>query len=242
METLQVELKSKGIVHGYLHADHEKRRRAVLIFPGGGYTHCSPREGKPVALAYMEKGYQAFVLDYTAGEPPQWESVWENANEAVELLFQRQGQWSIKFEELSVVGFSAGGHLAGTLAASGRLRPAAVILCYPAVTDSFIKERSPKLRGFDRIIDENTPPVFVFSTFEDYIVPVDNTICLLQALKEQEIPFEAHIFQWGHHGLSLALTSTADGDPRNIDDRTAGWFALSISWLNRLFEKAKPIE
>lgn len=163
--------------------------------------------------------------------------IWESANEAMDELYAKQEEWNVNYDELIVIGFSAGGHLAGTLGASGRRRPKALILCYPVIIESLAKLISPQLQGVDTIIDENTPPTFVFSTYEDHVVPIRNTLRVLQALHEMHIPFETHIFQWGHHGLSLAIEETADNVTQNIDQHAAHWFPLSLEWLERMFKE-----
>lgn len=240
MKKIMIQLTTGANLRGYIHDDLiPKKRRTFLIFPGGGYTYCSKREGEPIACAYEREGYQCFVLEYITNGTENWCEIWESANEAMDELYAKQEEWNVNYNELIVIGFSAGGHLAGTLGASGRRRPQALILCYPVIIESLAKLISPQLQGVDTIIDENTPPTFVFSTYEDHVVPIRNTLRLLQALHEMHIPFETHIFQWGHHGLSLAIEETADDNPQNIDKHAAHWYPLSLEWIERIFKERK---
>jgi dipeptidyl aminopeptidase/acylaminoacyl peptidase len=84
-------------------------------------------------------------------------------------------------------------------------------------------------------VTAETPPVFLFSTFEDQTVPIENSIAFMQALNAHGIPFESHIFQKGKHGLSLAKPHTSNGLKANVDADAAQWFGLSVSWLHKVF-------
>ena len=91
---------------------------AILIFPGGAYAFCSDREADPVALAFLNAGYNAFVLRYSVSQNCPVEEVYTNAfaeaQEAMDYLHQNAGDLHIDPEQIAVVGFSAGGHLAAS--------------------------------------------------------------------------------------------------------------------------------
>ena len=95
---------------------------AILIFPGGAYAFCSDREADPVALAFLNAGYNAFVLRYSVSQNCPVEEVYTNAfaeaQEAMDYLHQNAGDLHIDPEQIAVVGFSAGGHLAASAPAS----------------------------------------------------------------------------------------------------------------------------
>ena len=105
---------------------------AILIFPGGAYAFCSDREADPVALAFLNAGYNAFVLRYSVSQNCPVEEVYTNAfaeaQEAMDYLHQNAGDLHIDPEQIAVVGFSAGGHLAASVGTMGRVRPAAMLL------------------------------------------------------------------------------------------------------------------
>ena len=107
---------------------------AILIFPGGAYAFCSDREADPVALAFLNAGYNAFVLRYSVSQNCPVEEVYINAfaeaQEAMDYLHQNAGDLHIDPEQIAVVGFSAGGHLAASVGTMGRVRPAAMLLGY----------------------------------------------------------------------------------------------------------------
>lgn len=233
---------STAILHIYLCEQPCKEPYAsVLILPGGGYTYCSEREGEPVALAYVAKGLSAFVLTYRTEQPFCFEHTWYDVNEAMRLIHLHSEDWNLDKKKVTVIGFSAGGHLAGALATRGKLRPNAAILCYPVIIDSLAKLISQQLEGIDEHVTEHTPQMFVCATFEDHIVPIRNTLRIINALHEHKIPFECHIYEWGHHGLSLGNKTTEDGNPQNIDDRFATWFELSVSWLRKQFSNSNTL-
>lgn len=90
-------------------------RDAMLVIPGGGYgCVCSDREGEPIALAFVARGMNAFVLHYTV-KPPHKYSALAEASLAVAHIKENAEEYSINPERVFVSGFSAGGHLAGSL-------------------------------------------------------------------------------------------------------------------------------
>ncbi|MFP7493899.1 alpha/beta hydrolase [Terribacillus saccharophilus] len=205
-------------------------RPGVLIFPGGGYYSTSDREAEPVAMAFLAEGYNAFVLRYTTGEDENFDKALEDAEEAIGLI--RENAWGTDGSKITVVGFSAGGHLAAALGTIGKNKPNALILGYPCILDSL--NLAFPVPSLEQKVDAATPPTFLFSTFEDAVVPIEHTISFMQALNEHGIPFESHIFQHGVHGLSMAKPFTSSGVKTNVNEDFAQWFPLSVSWLHRV--------
>ena len=122
---------------------------SVLIFPGGGYTHvCSDREGEMIAEAFFERGLNAFVLDYTVGEGVLYPNHLIEASFAITYIKTHAAEFGIDPERIFTVGFSAGGHLSGSMAIlhkdpevleylgikKGDNKPCGSILSYPVVT------------------------------------------------------------------------------------------------------------
>ena len=132
--------------------DKYRKRPAIMVIPGGGYTHIGLREGEPIALAFLERGFNAFVFIYTCNEPypvQQFEASLAEAYIKTEFTDYIEN-------ELAVIGFSAGAHLAACLGAlpaekavadklsevaffknkkfEKYLRPDALILCYPVIS------------------------------------------------------------------------------------------------------------
>ncbi len=210
-------------------------RPAVLIFPGGGYTMCSDREAEPIAMSYLAQGYQAFVLRYSVGEKSQWPDPLKDAQRALKILHDNSKQWGIDASKIAVVGFSAGGHLAAALSTMGSIRPNAMILGYPCILEEISEILNNPVPGLEDKINDKTPPAFLFATRDDSLVPVRNTIRFMEELDKANIPFEAHIYYSGVHGLSLAKSHTSSGVAENVNPQVAGWFEQSIEWLKQVF-------
>jgi acetyl esterase/lipase len=163
-----------------------------------------------------------------------------------------------------MMGFSAGGHLALSetvfydhdfAAAPGikavHSRADALMLCYPVISSGDKAHRGsfdallgpapdPALMEFlslEKQIKPGLPPVFLWHTYTDDAVPVENSFLLAEALKRAAVPLEMHIFPQGRHGLSLANRETGAGDPENVNFHAAQWFELCINWLRLQFER-----
>ena len=226
------------------------KRPAVVVCPGGCYVYCSPREAEPVALAYANHGFHAFILRYStgwdcAGFAPLKEISW-----VIGMLREHAEEWNIDPEKIVSCGFSAGGHLALASGVMGENRPNAMVLGYPAVSVPNIPSAGFMLqlltgrrevsdedaKEFDLLskIDETAPPVFLAATAEDMLtgfgaLPVANRY---NALRKG---YELHIFQHGPHGYSLANEVTADGSSQVLNAAFAQWLDLSVAWLYKVF-------
>lgn len=221
MQQIQLELEGGGTLTVCLRASLDamptvKQRPLVLVVPGGGYSHVSPREGDPVALQFAAAGYHTAVLTYSVGEGARDYRPLRQLSEALGLLRQHAEEWHILPDKIAVCGFSAGGHLAlsgAVLAIPGETaqqRPDAVILGYPVITageyahrGSFVQlagsedAAAQRAFGLEDKITPDTPPVFVWHTMEDRTVPVENTLLLLSALRRAGVACEAHLFEQG---------------------------------------------
>lgn len=130
------------------------------------------------------------------------------------------------------------------------LQPGGLLLCYPVITsgeyahrgsfDNLIGDLPEQDKLLEQLSLENqvnncVPPVFVWHTYEDQSVPVENSLLLVSALRRAGIPTEFHMYPRGGHGLALAtvLTQTADGGCFQPD--CAGWINLAHTWLEGLF-------
>lgn len=117
-------------------------------------------------------------------------------------------------------------------------KPSLCILGYPAILKSFSDVMQIDAPSLDTCVTPKTPPTFLFSTFEDNVVPIENSLRYLSALEENEVPFETMIFQKGKHGLSLASKWYGAKDEM-IDPRFAGWFGSCVEWMELNWEEAK---
>ncbi len=208
-------------------------RPAVLVFPGGGYFICSDREAEPVALAYLAQGYNAFVLRYSVGRESTFTQALADAEAALAHIKSDADRFAIDPNKIAVVGFSAGGHLAACLGTLGADRPAALVLGYPAILARMGEGIGKDLPGADEHVTKDTPPTFLFSTSNDEVVPIENTLAFSLALARHGVLFEQHIYLDGEHGVSLADTQTSAGRPGMVNPDAAQWFARSVRFLRK---------
>jgi acetyl esterase/lipase len=236
-------------------------RPAVLILPGSGYVQCSPREAEDLALGFNAGGYHSFVLWYSCA-PRRHPIPLLDCARAFTVIRSRVGEWKLDASRLGMMGFSAGGHLAlsetifyqENFATCPGIKPElgradALMLCYPVISSGEFAHRGsfnallgekpdPALvesLSLEKHISADVPPVFLWHTYTDELVPVENSLLLAGALRRAGIPLEMHIFPEGRHGLSLAIPETSDGDNENINLHAAQWFKLCLNWVKLQF-------
>ena len=208
-----------------------KIRPAMLVLPGGGYSFCSDREAEVIALAYMNKGFNAFVLNYSLGQNSKYPQPLLDGEDAIKLIRDKHEEFHINPDWIAAIGFSAGGHLLAMLATSGKYRPNAIVLGYPC----FMEENSHNLVYPVPVVDDLTPEAFIFHTYLDKRAPVKDTLYLAEEYQKKDIPFELHIYRDGVHGLSLGNEIVASEDRMIIDKHYQTWLELSSEWLKRQF-------
>ena len=210
-------------------------RPAVLVLPGGGYFMTSDREAEPVALAYLAEGFNAFVLRYAVGAESPFEMSFDDAKAALAWIRDNAAALHIDPTKVAAVGFSAGGHLACSLATAAEDKPNALVAAYPVTLEEFGPPVGKDLIDVPSHVSADTPPTFLFSTSDDTVVPIRNSVSLLAALAEHGVPFESHIYLLGPHGLSLATAATADGQAPMVEPSVAQWLRESVRFLRTVF-------
>ncbi len=230
--------------------------RAVIICAGGGYHSRAAHEDEPIALVFASAGIASFVLNYSVA-PATFPQALCEAAEAVSLVRKNADKWGINPQKIAILGFSAGGHLAACLGVfydksevldnlGGRAedyKPDGMLLCYPVITGGekahigsfmnllgkeYSKERAAEL-SIENLVSETTPPAFVFHTFEDTVVPVQNSICFAEAMARHNVNCEMHIFPHGNHGVALA-----NGVVGVYNKEAIIWPELAKRWLFNL--------
>lgn len=227
---------------------------AVLITPGGGYRHVViDKEGFEMARWLAARGVTAFVLFYRL--PHQgWASGPDtplaDAQRALRLIRHSHAAYGIDPQRASIMGFSAGGHVAATLAtgfarevyapldAADRLsaRPGGAALIYPVVSmradlaHPGSRERllgaSPRAEqelahSPDRNVPADAPPCFMLHAEDDDVVPVGNALAMREGLKARGIAVDTHLYASGGHGFGI---SRAAGKP------VAAWPETWLAW------------
>lgn len=204
----------------------------ILVLPGGGYRRHAPHEAEPIVAWLASLGRRARVVAYPVGERHP------APLEAVRREIERERAHGAT--TVGLIGFSAGGHLAGHAAlAAGdpAQRPDFAILGYPVVSlvrrphvasravlvgDDGDEDAATAL-SLERLVTPGAPPLFVWHTAEDPVVPVVHSYALGEALAEAGVPYELHVFPGDVHGVGLA-----DGTP------AGAWTSLAAAWLARL--------
>ena len=205
-----------------------RERPAVLVIPGGGYRFCSDREADPVAFAYMKAGYHAFILRYSLGIHAEWPNPLKDYETAMSLIRGRAEEWHVAKDRIAVIGFSAGGHLAACAATMSENRPNAAILGYPDISGAFAWDLLKNPPDVLAAVDGKTCPCFVFASRTDNLVPVKNSVGMIEALCRNDVAFESHIYSNAPHGLSTGDASLA---PQEMCRRYPAWLSDSLSWL-----------
>ncbi|MBO4431892.1 MAG: alpha/beta hydrolase [Clostridia bacterium] len=234
-------------------------RATMVICPGGAYFFCSERESEPIALKFLDMGFNVFVINYSVA-PHRYPSQLIEVAALFDYINKNATDLHCDTKKIGIIGFSAGGHLAAHYSNlwddaiikekfGATYKPAASILCYPVISTkdahrgSFenllghFPETEEEINRFscEKLVGRQTPPTFLFHTFEDTTVPVQNSIYYANALADNGIPFEIHIYPYGWHGLatcdSLTLDSNNDKLPYISD-----WVIRVKHWLNVLFD------
>lgn len=236
-------------------------RPAVIVCPGGGYSFRSAREGDPVLLQFAAAGYMTFILNYGVEKEAANYAPLQQAALAVKYVREHAAEYDVLPDRIFVCGFSAGGHLAasiGTLwnspavaevldgAPAERARPTGTVLCYPVITGGQYSHDGTLHRwcgrndpteadrdafSLEKHVSADTAPAFIWHTFADNAVPVQNSLLYAEALTAAGVPFELHIYPTGKHGLSLCREITAKNHPGYDIPHNAGWVDLAVNWI-----------
>jgi acetyl esterase/lipase len=206
---------------------------AVLICPGGGYGHLAAHEGEDYALFLNTLGIAGFVLQYRLGPHGyRHPAMLQDATRGMRTIRANAEKWNIDKNKIGVMGSSAGGHLASTLLThydAGNpdssdvteresSRPDLGILCYAVISmgenghagsrQNLLGENPPpeliKVLSNELQVTAQTPPCFVWHTWEDKGVKLENSLEFAAALQRHNVPFDFHVYQKGRHGLGLA--------------------------------------
>lgn len=225
---------SQPYIQVYLPAKVKATGASVVIFPGGGYRGLTfDYEGVQQANYFVDHGIAAFVVKYRIPDD-LWMSdkafgPLQDAQQAMKFARQHAGEWNLDAHRIGAVGFSAGGHLASTLATHFdeqqiknpekiNLRPDFLVLIYPVISmDAKVthpdsrkallgeKPSKERIRYFSNElqVNANTPPTLLLHAVDDKLVDVKNSILFVDALRHAGVPVQAHLFDKGDHGFFL---------------------------------------
>ena len=176
----------------------DRRRPGLIICPGGGYAFRSDREGEPVALRFAGLGYAAFLLNYHVAPQGRWPIPQRQLLAAIDHVRTNCDAYHVDPGAVVVMGFSAGGHLAGCAGTmwnkpeiyrplkkkSAAFRPDGMVLGYPVVSSgefahraSFVNllgdryEELLETASLEKQVKKQSPPAFFWHTADDTSVP-----------------------------------------------------------------------
>lgn len=209
-------------------------KASVIICPGGGYHILAwDHEGTSVGEWFAQRGVTAFVLKYRLPDDEMYDNAeirpLQDAQQAIMYVRKNASKYGIDNSKVGMMGFSAGGHLASTVATHFKtqvgeltdykisVRPDFTILMYPVIS---LSDRYAHMGSRNNLIGENpsiekidyysnelqvtaeTPPAFLVHAFDDG-VRVENSIEYYKALKKFNVPSEMHLYDTGGHGFSM---------------------------------------
>lgn len=225
------------------------QRPAILVMPGGAYSFLSDTEGEPVALTFLNEGYNTFVLRYSVGEACTYPEILEEVSLAIWEVRSHAEEWHINPDAIVLMGFSAGACLAAMSATQWNtpglaerlgvpfegIKPNAAVIAYAPWDNTNTIQKDPKYYNPDcaKIAKDCTPeldfinytgphmpPLFIWHNRYDKFVPAINPVMIAAKMVELDLPFELHLFQGGEHGMSVCnRLSSYSEEARELSNR-----------------------
>lgn len=233
----------------FLPKESKPNQAAVLIFPGGGYQHLAiDKEGTKVAQWFNSLGIVGIVVKYRLPNDKIMKNKnigpLQDAQEAMRYIRENAAKYNIDPNKIGIMGFSAGGHLASTLAthydektyeptSKISARPDFALLIYPVISmqnDITHKGSQESLLGknasqtlidsysSEKRITAQTPPTFLVHATDDTVVLPENSINYYLALKKNAVKAELHIYEKGGHGFGLGVQDTSKFWTRDCEE------------------------
>lgn len=219
--------------YAFFSAGDDALKPCVIICPGGGYRIlAASHEGTDVAKYFNSIGVHALVLKYRIpSDENQTDKKYaplQDAQRAIQLVRENAKQWHVNSDKVGIMGFSAGGHLASSLAvhygdakikenSKISLRPDFQILGYPVISFSKFshvgsrknllgKDSTESMMNYfssEMYVNANTPIAFLVHAKDDKVVPIENSLMYVDALKSNGVEAELFIYETGGHGFGM---------------------------------------
>jgi acetyl esterase/lipase len=236
----------------YLPSKPQDTGTGIVVCPGGSYQHLAmDHEGHQVARWLTSRGIAAFIVKYRLGPTYHHPAMLQDVLRAIRVVRSRATEFRVRRDQIGVMGFSAGGHLASSAATlfdrpeghpadgleSVSSRPDFAVLAYPVITmgqavthkgsQKTVLGENPSQEMLDALstdkhVTAKTPPTFLFHTDSDAGVLPENSVLFYLALRKAGVPAELHIYRQGDHGVGLA-----PGDPV-----LSTWTDRLLAWLH----------
>jgi acetyl esterase/lipase len=245
---------SKVSIPGYafFSAGNDDPKPCVIICPGGGYRIlASEHEGTDVAKYFNSIGIHALVLKYRIPsddhQPDKKIAPLQDAQRAVQLVREHAKDWKVDPDKVGIMGFSAGGHLASSLAVHYddikikennkiSVRPDFQILGYHVISFSKFshvgsrknllgKDSTESMMNYfsnEMHVNSNTPIAFLVHAKDDKVVPIENSFIYVDALKSNGVEAELFVYETGGHGFGMINKTSSES-----------WINAMKSWLQK---------
>lgn len=267
IKTIPLTKDEKANLSIYLHEYDERsslkwqpeKRPAVIVVPGGYYSFISKREMDPIALNFLNRGYQVFILEYHVKDESAFPRPLKDLALSVQHVRLNAKDYGIDPNQMVICGFSAGAHLAALLGTlwdkldlglpMEDIKPNGLILSYGVYNlkqmmkknEVQVQETSlgAMFKSYDPIIDpilhvdQNMVPTFIWATGEDTIIPSEQSLSFALKLKQNKVPVEVHLYRRGGHGLSTATKQSNYFLEYPINVST--WFDQACNFIDDLF-------
>lgn len=249
------------IKDAYPELQNSFNRPLVIICPGGGYGHLSQREGEPIALKMLELGYNAVVLryslvpnqfpcalmeaaytiDYVRKHAKEWDT---DPQKIIVAGFSAGGHLAASLGLLYNSEYIKEFVKTGLNVALDEIKPDGLLLGYPVISSGEYAHRGSfeKLLGtaYDELLQSlslenrvtaDAPKTFMWHTFTDDSVKLENSLLFANALRKAGVEFEYHVFPKGNHGLGLGTKETDTKDGTHYQPEVSVWTGLFKTWV-----------
>lgn len=240
-----------------------EKSKAIVIVPGGAYRIVSATEADCVAISYMNEGFISIVLHYTvktAYPTPQKELAC-----AIDYLRKNCDKYYIDNDKISVIGFSAGGHLVSSYGylyarpefyeasklSPNNIKPNCIVLSYPVISMGEYAHEETRLHitgGDEKLynllsvennIDNSYPPTFIWTTKEDKSVSYMNSVLFADALEKNKVKHQFILYPFLNHALSII--SPLMYSQEMLRDKkmqvVSKWFSKSVKFIRKALDK-----
>lgn len=264
LKRVNKKIKSEAFLKTYVPENSKefcenRKRKAILVFPGGGYEFVSDRENEPIALKLVSEDIAVFTLTYSIINF-SYPYPFIEAFAALAYIKENAEKYNIDKEHVAVMGFSAGGHLASFVSLNSEsenwakligkdkelIKVDGCLLGYPVTILSYLPKFNSNLKAIKRNIPDRAeeldilsnvtdqfPKTFIWTTQNDALVPAENSILLAEKLTELRVFCEFHMFPNGNHGLSLANEIVSEKEIDSIDPKIKTWIDYAIHFVKK---------
>ncbi len=240
-------------------------RDGLLVIPGGGYgCVCHDREGEPVAMAFLPYGFASFVLHYSVSGNVKFPTQLIQASRAMAYIRDNNEKYGVNSNRIFAAGFSAGGHLAGSLGIlwnneevnrtldikPGYNRPDGIMMIYPVVSGEksiahegsiinllkteYATDAQRDMVSLEKHVNKGSSPAFIMHTASDELVDVRNSLNLANSYNEAGVMYELHVYPNGPHGVALANDITACDNSGWSDESMSHWVKQAVLWSKKI--------